>query len=65
VTTGSSWVAAGVAGPHAVEFLWATMWAAHRGEIQGQAGAVRRFRPTADRKNEKGFFKSFLNSKII
>jgi hypothetical protein len=39
----------------------------HRGEIQHQAGPVSWFRPTADRKNEKGFlfFKSFLNSKPI
>jgi hypothetical protein len=64
VTTGSGWAVAGVAGPRAVEFLWAATWAVHRGEIQHQAGPMSWFRPTADRKNEKGFFISQIFSKF-
>jgi hypothetical protein len=56
VTTESGWATAGVARLHVVVFLWAAMWAMHRGEIQHQAGPVRRFQPMVDRKNEKGFF---------
>jgi hypothetical protein len=30
-------------------------WAAHQGENQRQAGPVKKFQPTTDRINEKGF----------
>jgi hypothetical protein len=42
-------------------------WAAHRGENQRQAGPVKKFWPTVDRRIEKGFlfFKYFLNSKPV
>jgi hypothetical protein len=52
-------------GPRAVESLLAATRAVLRGEIQRRDGPVRRFRPTAERKNGKGclFFKCFLNSK--
>jgi hypothetical protein len=35
-------------------------WAAHWGGNQRQAGPVKKFRPTADRRNEKAFYFSNL-----
>jgi hypothetical protein len=31
-------------------------WVAHRGENKCQAGPVKKFQPTVDRRNEKGFY---------
>jgi hypothetical protein len=60
------------AGPCVVELLWAATRAVHRGENQHQAGPVRKFQPTADRKMRTAFifqifskFQTNLNSNQI
>jgi hypothetical protein len=64
---GLRWADRWPTGPRVVEFHWTAMRPTHRGENQCQAGPVRKFQLTVDRKNEKGFlfFKSYLNSNPI